>query len=39
MANLLMKNIGMIATAQGDCARRAQQQGEIATYHNAYIAV
>ncbi len=37
MPSLLIKNIGMLATAYGVSAKGGSKQGEILTYQNAYI--
>ena len=39
MASLLIKNIGMLATACGDRAKSGKAQGEILTLQNAYVLV
>ncbi len=39
MANLLLKNIGLLATPTGSAARRGAEQGEITLLKNAYVLV
>ncbi|WP_312279760.1 imidazolonepropionase [Oscillibacter sp.] len=39
MANLLVKNIGLLATPVGSAARRGKEQGEITMLKNAYVLV
>ena len=39
MPSLLIHNIGMLATACGCAAKGGEQQGDILTLQNAYIAV
>lgn len=39
MANLLLKNIGLLATPTGSTARRGREQGEISLLKNAYVLV
>lgn len=39
MANLLLKNIGLLATPTGSAARRGAEQGEITLLKNAYVLI
>ncbi len=39
MANLLIKNIGLLATPTGSAARRGKEQGEITMLKDAYVLV
>ena len=39
MANLLLKNIGLLATPIGSAARRGKEQGEITMLKDAYVLV
>lgn len=39
MANLLLKNIGLLATPAGSAARRGKEQGEITMLKDAYVLV
>ena len=39
MANLLLKNIGLLATPTGSAARRGREQGEITLLKNAYVLI
>ena len=39
MANLLLRNIGLLATPTGSTARRGREQGEITLLKNAYVLI